>query len=231
MLTLRWLGQGGLLLADGTHEICIDPYLSDVVNRVAGRPRMVAPCIEPEALQSDLVICTHNHLDHVDIDAIPRMNKENMRFLAPTDAREQLLACGVTDYVPFDEGARYTLGAFEVKAVFAAHSVPAVGVIVRHGDVTLWVSGDTLYDARLREMAREGIDVMFICINGKLGNMNVDEAVTLTHEVAPRVGVPFHYGMFESNTEDPTKYTSRVPHGFEMAYGRTYTIDEVLQHV
>lgn len=231
MLTLRWLGQGGLLLADGTHEICIDPYLSDVVNRVAGRPRMVAPCVEPEALQSDLVICTHNHLDHVDIDAIPRMNKEKMRFLAPTDAREQLLACGVTDYVPFDEGARYTLGAFEVKAVFAAHSVPAVGVLVRHGDVTLWVSGDTLYDARLREMASEHIDVMFICINGKLGNMNVDEAVTLTHEVTPRVGVPFHYGMFESNTEDPIKYTSRVPHGFEMTYGQTYTIDEVLQHV
>ena len=231
MLTLRWLGQGGLLLADGTHEICIDPYLSDVVNRVAGRPRMVAPCVEPEALQSDLVICTHNHLDHVDIDAIPRMNTKKMRFLAPTDAREQLLACGVTDYVPFDEGARYTLGAFQVQAVFAAHSVPAVGVLVRHGDVTLWVSGDTLYDARLREMASERIDVMFICINGKLGNMNVDEAVTLTHEVAPRVGVPFHYGMFESNTEDPTKYTSRVPHGFEMTYGQTYTIDEVLQHV
>lgn len=231
MLTLRWLGQGGLLLADGTHEICIDPYLSDVVNRVAGRPRMVAPCVEPEALASDLVICTHNHLDHVDIDAIPRMNKENMRFLAPTDAREQLLACGVTDYVPFDEGARYVLGEFEVQAVFAAHSCPAVGVLVRHGDVTLWVSGDTLYDARLRDMAKEHVDVMFICINGKLGNMNVDEAVTLTHEVAPRVGIPFHYGMFESNTEDPTKYTSRVPHGFEMAYGHTYTIDEVLEHV
>ncbi len=231
MLTIRWIGQGGFILTDGVHEICIDPYLSDVVNRIAQRPRMVAPCIEPEALQSDVVVCTHNHLDHVDIDAIPRMNKEEKIFLAPEHAREQLLACGVRHYQRFDEGDCFTLGDFSLEAVYAAHTVPAIGVMVRHNGVTLYFSGDTLYDARLTALADKHIDVMFICINGKLGNMNVDEAVTLTHEVSPRVGVPIHYGMFESNTEDPTKYTSRVPHGFEMTYGRTYTIDEVLQHV
>ena len=231
MLKLRWIGQGGMILRDETHEICIDPYLSDVVNRIANRPRAVAPVVEPEDLASNVVVCTHNHLDHVEIDAIPRMNKEDKLFLAPDDAREQLLACGVTNYARFNEGDRFEIGDFSLEAVLAVHSVPAVGVIVRHRGVTLYISGDTLYDERLAALVAKNVDVMFICINGKLGNMNVEEAIKLTGEISPRVGVPIHYGMFESNTEDPTKYTSRVPHGFEMTYGQEYTIEEVLQHV
>ena len=41
MLAIKWIGQSGYVLSDGMTEICIDPYLSDVVNRVAQRPRMV----------------------------------------------------------------------------------------------------------------------------------------------------------------------------------------------
>ena len=72
---------------------------------------------------------------------------------------------------------------------------------------------------------------MFICINGKLGNMNVEEALKLTEILSPRVGVPTHYGMFESNTEDPEKYTSRVAHGFEMKHNTEYTAKEILADV
>ena len=230
-LYITWLGQGGFLLRDGKNEICIDPYLSDVVNRVAGRPRMVAPPIAPEELQCDAVICTHNHLDHVDIDAIPKMPLDGMTFYAPADAREQLLACGVKHYHPFDEGARVQIGDFSVQAVFAAHSCPAIGLVIRHGGHTLYISGDTEYDERLEALADEGIDVMFICINGRLGNMNVEEAIRLTERISPRVGVPMHYGMFASNTEDPKRYTAHIPHGFEMELGRETSIKEILKNV
>lgn len=227
-LKICWLGQGGFLLRDGEHSVCIDPYLSDVVNRIASRPRMVEPCVAPEDLRCDLLICTHDHLDHVDIDAIPQMKKDHMLFLAPTHAREKLLSCGVEHYRSFDEGDTYELGGFSIKAVFADHTVPAIGVIVRHGGYTLYISGDTEYNEKLEDLKNEQIDVMFICINGKLGNMNVDEAVTLTERIAPRVGVPIHYGMFESNTEDPQKYTTRVPCGYELTYGKEISIKEVL---
>ena len=230
-LTIRWIGQSGYLLSDGVTEICIDPYLSNVVDRVAKRGRMVEAPITPEELKSDVVICTHDHLDHVDIDAIPRMNKENMLFFAPTHAKKTLAECGVARYFPFDEGAVYNVGAFRLTAVFAHHSVPAVGVIVEHEGRTLYFSGDTEYHERLTALAERKIDILFICINGKLGNMNVDEAVRLTEILHPRVGIPTHYGMFESNTEDPTKYTSRVAHGFEMMYNTEYSFEEVLKNV
>jgi len=185
----------------------------------------------PEELKSDVVICTHNHLDHVDIDAIPLMKKDNMLFLAPTDAKNQLSECGVTKFKEFDEGTTVKIGDFELIAVFADHSVPAIGVIVRHNGITLYFSGDTEYHEKLEELKKYNIDMMFICINGKLGNMNVDEAIALTKIINPKVGVPTHYGMFESNTENPENYTSKLECGFEMAYHQEYNISEVLAYV
>ena len=230
-LSIRWIGQNGYLLRDGDNEICIDPYLSNVVDRVAKRGRMVKAPFAPEELKSNVTVCTHNHLDHVDIDAIPLMKKENMIFLAPAHAKETLIECGVTNYVPFDEGAVYQIGDFKLTAVFADHSVPAIGLIVEHGEYSLYFSGDTEYHERLCELVSKNIDLMFICINGKLGNMNVDEAVKLTKIISPRIGIPTHYGMFESNTEDPQKYVSRLACGFEMKYNTEYSVKEMLDYV
>ena len=227
MLKLKWIGQSGYLLTDDKDSICIDPYLSDVVNRVANRPRMVAAPFKPEELKCDAVICTHNHLDHVDIDAIPLMVKEKILFLAPKDAEETLLECGVINYKSFDEGTKVKIGDFELEAVFADHTVPAIGVILKHNGNTIYFSGDTEYNEKLKELKKYNIDIMFICINGKLGNMNVDEAIKLTKIINPKVGVPTHYGMFESNTENPQKYVSKLSCGFEMEYNRTYDIVDV----
>lgn len=230
-LKIRWIGQSGYLINDGEIQICIDPYLSDVVNRTANRPRMVKAPFLPSRLKSDVVICTHNHLDHVDIDAIPLMNKENMLFLAPSDAKKQLIECGVTKYKSFDEGDCVKIGNFELKAVYADHSVPAVGIIIKHGGITMYFSGDTEYNKKLEELKKYNIDIMFVCINGKLGNMNVDEAVRLTKIINPKVGVPTHYGMFESNTENPKNYTSKLDCGFEPEYNREYDVEEVFGYV
>lgn len=230
-LKIRWIGQSGYILNDGINEICIDPYLSNVVDRIAKRGRMVEAPFMPEKLKSDVVICTHNHLDHVDIDAIPLMKKENMLFLAPSDAENTLLECGVVNYKVFDKGTVVKIGDFKLEAVFADHTVPAVGVIVKHRVITMYFSGDTEYNEKLEELKNYNIDIMFVCINGKLGNMNVDDAIELTKIINPKVGVPTHYGMFESNTENPENYTSKLKCGFEMKYNKEYDAEEVLKSV
>ena len=231
MLTIKWIGQSGYILNDGMTEICIDPYLSNVVDRIAKRGRMVKAPFSPDELKSDAVICTHNHLDHVDIDAIPVMKKDNMLFLAPSDAKNQLLECGVINFKSFDEGTTVKIGDFELNAVFADHTVPAVGVIVKHNGITMYFSGDTEYNEKLEELKEYNIDIMFICINGKLGNMNVEEAVKLTKIINPKVGIPTHYGMFESNTENPENYISKLNCGFEMEYNTEYDVLEVFGNV
>ncbi len=230
-LKIRWIGQGGYLLSDGKTTLCIDPYLSDVVNRVAGRPRMVKPPFSPEELRANAVICTHDHLDHIDVDAIPKMKKENVVFYAPSAAKDKLFSLGVNNYCLFDEKSVYTIGDFEIEAVYACHSVPAIGVLIRHSGLTIYISGDTEYDEKLEALKDRNIDVMIICINGRLGNMNAEDAARLTRIIAPKAAIPTHYGMFESNTEDPEVYTSKIDCGFILDYNREYSVKEILGNV
>lgn len=221
MLKIKWLGQSGYILTDGETSVSIDPYLSDVVNRVAGRARTRAVPIAPQELNVDAVICTHDHLDHIDTDSIPKMSKD-ITFFAPSECEKKLRELGVTKYEHFNEGMSYKLGEFEICAVFADHTVPAVGTIVKHSDITLYFSGDTYYNEKLETLE---CDIMFICINGRLGNMNVEEAVKLTRHIAPRLAIPNHYDMFESNSEDPHKFTDNIDNGFIMEFDREYKID------
>lgn len=227
-MKIKWLGQSGYLLWDEETAIAIDPYLSDSVNRIAGRPRIPEIPVRPEELEADVVICTHDHADHLDPDTVSQMEKEHKLFYGPSECLGRLRELGAVHVKAFDEGTTAVKGRFEFEAVFARHTVPAVGVLISYEETRLWFSGDTLYDERLLRMAERRPDIIFLCINGKLGNMDVDEAVRLAGALGEAVAVPAHYGMFASNTEDPEKFTSRVKYGFEMELGRTYTLKELL---
>lgn len=219
MLKIKWLGQSGYILNDGKQEICIDPYLSDVVNKVANRPRTREVPIEPKDLKSDVVICTHNHLDHIDIEAIPLMNKDDMLFLSPSENEDVLRGLGVVNFKGFDEGQSFEIGDFKLSAVFADHSVTAIGVVVEYNGERLYFSGDTEYNKKLESIV---CDYMFICINGRLGNMNVTEAIKITNIINPTLVVPNHYDMFESNSENPEKFD--VAQRFIMDFNKEYEV-------
>ena len=218
-LKIRWIGQSGYILSDDDTTIYIDPYLSDCVNRVAGRERMVPAPVSARDIKADAFICTHNHLDHVDVDLIEEMNTDGIDFYAPTDCKETLENLGVKGYNAFDMGSTVKIGDFECSAVYADHTVPAIGVVVKHSGNTLYFTSDTLYNEKL---AKVKCDILFICINGKLGNMNVDEAIKITKMISPKTAVPNHYDMFESNSEDPRKF--KVENSFVMEHNKEYEV-------
>ncbi len=223
-MKIRWIGQGGYLIGDGKTEICIDPYLSDAVEKASGKKRLVKAPFSPDELRSDAVICTHDHIDHVDPDAIVKMTK--LRFFAPSDCEKRIKKCGVTDYIPFDDGDKISVGDFEIEAVYADHTTEmAIGVLIRHSGVTVYITGDTYYNERL---IRDGVDIFIVCINGKLGNMSVDEAIRLTNEINPKIAIPSHYGMFAENTEDPKRFTSALVNGVELEYNTEYDTEVLL---
>ncbi len=208
-MKIKFLGQSGYMITTAKAEILIDPYLSDIVNEVAGRKRLLPSPIKPEEIRADAIICTHSHLDHLDIGAIPYM-KDSQFFITTEEGKEKLKEYKKTNVLSLKIGESTEVGDIKITAVFAKHTVETFGVILKAEGKVLYFSSDTLFDERLFEVSRYKPDIAFLCINGKLGNMNVDEAVEVSKKLDAKLYIPNHYDMFLSNSENPLLFTNKV---------------------
>ena len=220
-MIVRFLGQSGYLLRTANSEIIIDPYLSDSVNRVAGRPRTLPVPIDPKDIRCDAVICTHNHLDRLDPDTVELIDPSQF-FITTNEGLTVLGGLGKTNVSALNVGESISVGDFELTAVFADHTVEAFGLIVKAEGKTLYFSGDTLFNEKLFEIKSFSPDVTFICINGRLGNMNVEEAITVAKEIGAKVNVPNHYDMFASNSENPLLFSEHIGGGRVLEFNKEY---------
>ena len=227
-MTIRFLGQSGYIIKTEKAEIIIDPYLSDSVNRVAGRPRTLPIPINPQNISCEAVICTHNHLDHLDPDTVKDIPVDQF-FITTNEGKIELKKWGKSNVIALNTDASITVGDFEITAVFADHSVEAFGLIVKADNKTLYFSGDTLYNEKLFEIAKYKPDITFICINGRLGNMNVEQAVEVAKKIGAKVNIPNHYDMFASNSENPHIFTNQIENGFVMEFNKEYDVLNILK--
>ncbi len=227
-MTIRFLGQSGYIIKTEKAEIMIDPYLSDSVNRVAGRPRTLPIPINPQNISCEAVICTHNHLDHLDPDTVAQINGEQF-FITTNEGKKVLNQLGKNHVVSLNVGESTFVGDVEITAVFADHTVEAFGLIVKAENKTLYFSGDTLYNEKLFDIAKYHPDITFICINGRLGNMNVKEALITAKRIGAKINIPNHYDMFASNSENPHTFTSKIENGFIMEFNKEYDVLNILK--
>lgn len=207
----RWLGQGGFFFAfhDGP-LVLIDPYLSNSVPKQRKMP------VDPEwfSLTPDIILCTHNHLDHTDPESLqPFLSRQKpITVLAPKNAWNTLRALPYPqhNYVEFNAGREWSENGLHIRAVPAAHSdESAIGAVFTYEENATYITGDTLYDERIISAVSQPIDGLFICINGTGNNMNFVDAARFSQKINPRYTVPMHFGMFD--TIDPQSFAHLCP--------------------
>ena len=225
-MTIRFLGQSGYILKTANTQIIIDPYLSDSVNMVACRPRMLPIPLKPEDINCDAIICTHNHLDHLDPDTVKDINDKQF-FITTNEGKVELKKFGKANVAVLNMQESITVGDFRITAVFADHTVEAFGLIVKAENKTLYFSGDTLYNEKLFEVAEYKPDITFICINGRLGNMNVKEALLVAKKIGAKINIPNHYDMFDSNSENPELFSKGINGGFILEFNKDYDLCDI----
>ena len=77
-MKITWLGQAGLLFEKNGKTVMIDPYLSDSVVKVNPLNFRRVPAEEKFFdMTPDVMIFTHDHLDHYDPETAPRFINEN----------------------------------------------------------------------------------------------------------------------------------------------------------
>jgi L-ascorbate metabolism protein UlaG (beta-lactamase superfamily) len=205
-MKVTWLGQAGLLFERDGFSVMIDPYLSDYVAKVEPQNVRRYPVDERFFdVDPDVMIFTHDHIDHYDPETAPvffKKSKKRMSVLGPVSVRKKAMGdlCG-QNYILFNRHTSVTLGGLVFTAVKASHSDPdAVGVVIEDTveGKTYYVAGDTLYNSEIFGDLPEKIDVAFLPINGVGNNMNMTDAARLAARTGAKTVVPLHFGLFDA---------------------------------
>ena len=218
-----WLGQHGFAIKLGDVSCYIDAFLSPMDGR------QVPPLLNPsEVTNASFVLGSHDHGDHIDRPAWPRIAQASPRakFVVPKLLEGQIareLQLPAERVLGVDEGITHVADRMQITAVPAAHEFmdtdsatglhPYVGFIVSGNGMTIYHAGDTcIYEGMQDTLRRFSPDVAFLPINGRdakrlrancIGNMTYQEAVDLAGVIRPRLVVPTHFEMFAMNSEDP----------------------------
>lgn len=226
-VSLSWLGQAGFVARGPSGAVAFDPYLSDQCLHEYGLVRQMAPPVTASELGADVVLISHWHPDHLDLDSAADFVASGATLIAPASCTTRLAGRGLPaeHLVAIVAGQTIRAYGMSVTAVPALHEVPgaitedAVGFVVELDTVRLYHSGDSDYSrSLLAASARGPLDVAMVCINGTGGNMNVWEAATLAAQLSPRIAVPMHWGMWERSGYGPD--ATLDPADFVDIYGR-----------
>ena len=212
---VRWLGQAGLLFEKDSLTIMVDPYLSDSVKEINPKNyRRVAVDETLFEIKPDVMIFTHNHLDHYDPETVKRFitPETNITVLAPTSVWEDVRNIGGSNnFIQFNRHTSWTEGNVQFTAVKAVHSDPmAIGVIIDDGEEKFYVTGDTLYNEEIFQDLPDDIDVVFLPINGVGNNMNKKDAQRFCERIHPKIAVPVHCGLFDNLDMHEFAYSNKV---------------------
>lgn len=203
-----WLGQSGFLIQHDRRHLAVDPYLSDSLTRkYAGTAtphvRLTRRVVAPERLDLvEVVLSTHGHTDHLDPETLRAIRAP---VVAPAGTIELARERSRADVIGLSEGEAVEVAGFRVEAVPAVHPGDhCVGYVIEAGPHRLYHSGDTTWvDPGVRR-----VDVAFVPINGKLGNLDGAGAARLARLVEAELAVPCHYDMFEFNTATPDEFVT-----------------------
>ena len=208
-MNVTWITQAGLIFENEKITVMVDPYLSNSVAQTLdpSKERRIPVDESVFDVRPDVIIITHEHLDHLDPDTLKRFlcrEGKPITVLAPYNAYMKVREFGGPhNYVLLNPHSVWSEGGVTFYAVSAEHSDRcAAGYIIDDGKRTYYVSGDTLYNYDVIddviELCEDGVDYAFLPINGVGNNMNIRDAADFACEIGAKCAVPIHYGLFDN---------------------------------
>ena len=214
-MKITWLGQAGLLLETEGKTILVDPYLSDSVEKLQPHNKRRVPVPEEFLkIKPDIILLTHDHLDHTDPETLVHYLHEDSQVLvlASFNAWQIVRKLGGlgNNYTMFDRKTRWTEDNLVFEAVHAEHSdLHAVGIVLYAEGKTFYITGDTLYNEKVFADLPEKIDYVFLPVNGRGNNMNMADAKAFCQRIGA-TAIPLHCGLFDGLDLKDFPYENKI---------------------
>jgi L-ascorbate metabolism protein UlaG (beta-lactamase superfamily) len=187
-----FMGQHGFVVSLGGMVFYIDVILNGLPDEAGKECRLYPPPFKPgEIRRADYVLCTHNHIDHLNLESLLPMARANprTRFIVPRPWRRLLTGAGIEGGRILDARAGEEIrlgeagfGELSLIPVMAVHTLrnegkperdgngdcPSLGYVLKGNGLALYHPGDTwLVPGLISSLKALGpLDVAFLPING-----------------------------------------------------------------
>ncbi len=187
-IAIQHIGHGSIMLLWRDKIVQVDPY-----SEVADYKTL------PKA---DMILITHDHYDHYDPQAIEDTRKPDTMIIGkfPDDTP-------IRSRIPLDNGQQTQWEGITIKAVAAYNRLHmrapgqpfhpqgfGNGYILKIGDLTLYIAGDTEPIPEMRDLGP--VDIAFLPQNLPY-TMDPDMFIEAVHMIRPRILYPYHYGEID----------------------------------
>jgi len=189
-LTIMFIGHGTLMFNFGGKIIHIDPW-----SKFTDYSQM------PKA---DLILITHEHRDHLDLNAVNALHK-----IGTVTVLTETCAESIKGGVIMKNGDIKIVEGLEIEAVPAYNLVHmrsagqpfhpkgiGNGYVVRFGDKRVYVAGDTENTPEMKQL--KDIDVAFLPMNLPY-TMTPEMVADAAKAFKPGILYPYHYGSTDTS--------------------------------
>jgi len=192
-LKINFVNHGSIFFEFDGKTIHIDPVL-----------RMGTYENYPKA---DLIIITHHHNDHLDLNAIELLKKENTKIIFTEKCNE--MSENISSVIVMQNGDILNINQMEIEAV-PAYNIEnkrengdpfhpkgeGNGYIIKLGDKSIYVAGDTENIPEMKSLTN--IDIAFLPMNLPY-TMSPEMASMAAKVIRPKVLYPYHYGNTDTS--------------------------------
>ena len=181
-LTIYFIGHATMMMKYNNLIIHVDP-----VNEYADYKKM------PKA---DLILVTHEHHDHFDVQAIAAITKKSTAVVLNNSARN-LLKSGQA----LEQGDSAIIQGIKIKAIPAYNTTAGRdkfhpkgrdnGYVLNIGGRNIYLAGDTENTPEMSQL--KDIDIAFLPMNQPY-TMTPEQLAQAVKDFKPKIVYPYHYG-------------------------------------
>ena len=214
-VTIWWMAQAGFVFKTKTGKVIyLDTYLSDCVERLCDFVRISAAPIDYNDVECDVVLNSHEHPDHLDVDALPVIAKNNPGcvFAGAKSCKDPYKEFDIEEsrQIIMEPNKCYEFDGVKVYTCRSDHgelAPDALSLLLDFDGFKVLFTGDTAFRPEwIKPLADMKPDVLLPCINGAFGNLNSFYAAAYTEIIKPKVSIPCHHWMFAEHGGNPAEY-------------------------
>lgn len=184
-LTITFIGHGSVMFQFGGKTVQVDPF-----------GKLADYSLFPKA---DLILITHDHFDHLDLDAITKAGSDATKVILTRAAagklgRGDIMVNGDTKKVmglTIEAVPAYNLIHMRSEGVPFHPVGVGNGYIITFGDKRVYVAGDTENTPEMKVL--KGIDIAFLPMNLPY-TMTPEMVADAAKAIRPGILYPYHFG-------------------------------------